>query len=132
MNYQEINTYVVLVNNEKILVLKRKNDIWEFPGGKIEWGESPKDAAIRETVEETGIIPFDLMLVGITSATYTKDENEKHSIYLVYLGRCSEQKITLSNEHLEGRWLGLNEVKYMKLGLNAEPIPELIEDLITQ
>jgi len=130
VNYQEINVYVVLINNEKILILKRKNDIWEFAGGKIEWGENPKDAAIRETAEETGIIPYDLMLVGITSATYPKDENEKHSLYLVYLGRCADQKITLSDEHTEGRWLSLNEIKYMKLGLNAESIPELIEDLI--
>lgn len=28
---------------------------WEFPGGKIEPGESPAEAAVRETLEETGL-----------------------------------------------------------------------------
>lgn len=29
--------------------------LWEFPGGKIERGESPKEAAIREVLEEVGL-----------------------------------------------------------------------------
>ena len=29
--------------------------LWEFPGGKVEPGESPQDAATRECLEETGI-----------------------------------------------------------------------------
>jgi mutator protein MutT len=29
--------------------------LWEFPGGKVEPGESPADAAVRETLEEAGI-----------------------------------------------------------------------------
>jgi 8-oxo-dGTP diphosphatase len=28
---------------------------WEFPGGKIQAGESPEDAAVRECLEETGL-----------------------------------------------------------------------------
>lgn len=28
---------------------------WEFPGGKIETGETPAEAAVRETLEETGL-----------------------------------------------------------------------------
>lgn len=43
------------------------NDFLEFPGGKIEAGEDPKAAAIRETFEETGIIlvPSKLELVKV-------------------------------------------------------------------
>ena len=43
-----------------ILVARRADDqhlggAWEFPGGKIEEGEEPADAALRELVEETGL-----------------------------------------------------------------------------
>jgi 8-oxo-dGTP diphosphatase len=30
--------------------------LWEFPGGKIQPGESPEDAAVRECLEETGLL----------------------------------------------------------------------------
>lgn len=117
---QEINSYIVLKKEEKILVLKRKNGLWEFPGGNIEWGELPEKAAARECKEETGITPKEISFLGITSATYKKEENEKHSIYLVYSGKCIEDVVTLSEEHTEYRWLTLEELKYLKLGLNAE------------
>ena len=44
-----------------MLLLKRRSDqhcgdLWSFPGGKIEVGESPQAAAARELLEETGII----------------------------------------------------------------------------
>lgn len=51
---------VVLFNNEnQLLLVKQRHegkDIWMVPGGGIEEGESSQDAAIREVMEETGLI----------------------------------------------------------------------------
>lgn len=51
---------VVLFNEEgKILLVEQHHDgkdIWMVPGGGIEEGESSQDAAIREVMEETGLI----------------------------------------------------------------------------
>jgi len=52
-------TAAVLVKDGKILIAQRKlGDFlagkWEFPGGKMEPGETPEAAAIREVSEETG------------------------------------------------------------------------------
>lgn len=53
----------VALTNEKgqILIQKRPQDaqmggLWEFPGGKVEEGESPEFALIRELKEELGIV----------------------------------------------------------------------------
>jgi 8-oxo-dGTP diphosphatase len=50
----------VVVKEGKVLLLRRKQKEsgldWCFPGGIVEAGETPQDAAMRETEEETGIV----------------------------------------------------------------------------
>jgi 8-oxo-dGTP diphosphatase len=53
-------TAAILVKDGKVLIAKRKStdklpDKWEFPGGKIEPDETPRDCLAREMVEEFGI-----------------------------------------------------------------------------
>lgn len=46
---------VLSQDKRKILLVKRKDvPIWVLPGGGIDRGESPEDAALREVLEETG------------------------------------------------------------------------------
>lgn len=50
----------ILFDGDRVLISQRKLDshlggMWEFPGGKIEPGESPREALIRELKEEVGI-----------------------------------------------------------------------------
>jgi ADP-ribose pyrophosphatase YjhB (NUDIX family) len=46
---------VVLNDQNEILLIRGPKRGWEMPGGQVEEGESLKDAAIRETKEESGI-----------------------------------------------------------------------------
>jgi 8-oxo-dGTP diphosphatase len=47
----------IVTSRLSVLIGRRRdgNPPWTFPGGKIEPGESPEDAAVRETLEETGL-----------------------------------------------------------------------------
>lgn len=46
---------VAITDNSNILLTKRRDiPVWVFPGGKIEEGETPEEAALREGEEETG------------------------------------------------------------------------------
>jgi 8-oxo-dGTP diphosphatase len=80
-------TAAVIVHNGKILLTKRKADVpypllWEFPGGKVEPGEDPRDCIVREIREELAI---EVAVTGIYEVVYYKYP-ERAVLVLAY--RC--------------------------------------------
>ncbi|MCL6585673.1 MAG: nucleoside triphosphatase YtkD [Anoxybacillus sp.] len=58
------HVWVVCRFQEKWLLTDHRERGFEFPGGKIEAGESPEQAAIREVLEETGGVVDELTYIG--------------------------------------------------------------------
>lgn len=55
---------------------------WEFPGGKIEAGETPEQALVRELSEETGIVPTAIQPLESVAHTFSDRQITLH-VFLV-------------------------------------------------
>ena len=101
--YFEDEIFCVQRPENKLSYISRK---FEFPGGKIEKGESNKEALKRELIEELNFIPSkidDLFLTIIYK--YPDFELTMHSF------KCySDTKTIQLNEHISSEWLRINDL----------------------
>jgi 8-oxo-dGTP diphosphatase len=86
-----------------LLVHRPKYDDWSFPKGKLARGESHRDAAIREVLEETG---FRVRVDGLLAAEFWGNSQ------LDLLYRCSVQGGTYQSSDETGlhRWVALDQL----------------------
>lgn len=80
------HVWVICKYRDTWLLTKHKNRGLEFPGGKVEQGESADEAAIREVKEETGGIVDQLYYIG----QYKVNGREKTIIKNVYFAQIKE------------------------------------------
>jgi 8-oxo-dGTP pyrophosphatase MutT (NUDIX family) len=80
---------VVLDDNGRVLLGRRADTgAWALPGGIIEPGEEPADAAVREIFEETGVIAVPEALAAVTVCDQVTYQNGDVVRYLELLFRC--------------------------------------------
>ncbi|MEI3599227.1 MULTISPECIES: RNA deprotection pyrophosphohydrolase [unclassified Oceanobacillus] len=79
---------VICKHREKWLLTKHKERGLEFPGGKVEPGESAHDAAVREVLEETGGVVTNLHYIG----QYFVDGKKDYVIKNLYFAEVKELK----------------------------------------
>lgn len=109
----------VLVHDGLILAQKRRADdvwgnLWEFPGGVVENGETPEQAVVREYLEETGLAVNHPVPIASFKHSYTRYRVTLHAFSVSLLSRPDELALQAAQEH---RWAAWSEI--MKLAFPA-------------
>ena len=103
---------MVAKKDDKVLLFRRaqgaKNQgLWEFPGGKVQAGEGPKEALQREIREELSVE----VVVGAPLTMVRNDQVELHPFFVEsFSGNNCELK-----EHDTLQWVGLSDLQEMDL-----------------
>ena len=117
---------VALVDSDgRVLIAQRPEGkplagLWEFPGGKVEAGETPEHALIRELDEELGIAVTEAGLAPFVFASHGYDSF--HLLMPLYLCRRWEG-IPTPHEHTAIKWV-------KPAGLSGYPMPPADEPLV--
>jgi len=108
---------VIVVNDEGSILMIRRTDNgnWAVPGGAVDLGESLAQAAVRETLEETGIECEVTGITGIYSdprhvILYTSNGEVRQEFSIVLTARALSGQPTPSSESSEVRWVQVAEV----------------------
>ncbi|MBQ7059708.1 MAG: 8-oxo-dGTP diphosphatase MutT [Firmicutes bacterium] len=100
-------------------------DWWEFPGGKLEAGETPEEALVREIREELNIrIDVDQFLL-----TVEHDYPAFHLSMDCFLCQMQEGHMTLL-EHEDARWLKASELRSVRWLPADVKVVEMIKKML--
>ena len=120
-------TAAILERNSRILIAKRSSKCslpnkWEFPGGKVEVGETPEECLTRELFEEFDII----VAVGnfFAESVYRYEEN---TVRLMAFQVYTDTDITTMNAHDDVRWVPVKDLLGYDLAPADVPIAKEVQ-----
>ncbi len=125
----------LVIHEHKVLLVKRgvapSEGLWAVPGGSLELGETLKECAERETLEETGVT------VRAGNPAYAFDFIERdgnggirfHFVIVDLLAEYCGGEPLGQDDALEARWVGKEDINSLSVGENTLKLLRFIKFL---
>lgn len=121
----------IIVSEGRVLMVRRRVSegelMWQFPAGAIEDGEAAEEAAVRETVEETGLVVSAIRQIGYL-ASHPKSGREM--FYTACEPLQGEARVADEEELDAVAWVTHSEIaEYVPYGLYG-PVQAYLDDVL--
>lgn len=121
----------IIVDEGRVLMVRRRvgegDLLWQFPAGAIEEGEAPEEAAVRETVEETGLVVKSDRQIGYLES---HPKSGREMFYTACTPVQGEARVADEDELDAVAWVAHSEISdYVPYGL-YEPVQEYLDDAL--
>lgn len=125
-----VSACALLDADDRILIAQRPEGkamagLWEFPGGKIEKGETAQTALIRELQEELGVTSWESCLAPLTFASHSYEDFDL--LMPLFICRKWEGPV-VSKENQAIKWVKARDLRNYAMPKADDPlIPSLID-----
>ena len=108
MSIPRVGVGVMVMKQGKVLLGKRSGshgaNTWNFPGGHLDFGETPEECAAREVLEESGVIIGNVRPGPYTNDFFTSEKKHYITLFMLAGWESGEPKILEPEKCLEWGW----------------------------
>ncbi len=119
-----IATRVLVIKGDKVLLVREKDDDWwSFPGGGVDYGETIREALLREVVEELGVEPEHITVEDAPAfISIGAIANGVPRCNLFYRATVPQEEIALTEDVIKQEWYSIDELSNLKMGPMADDV----------
>lgn len=118
-----VGVAVMLLENGRLLCGERKDGGWCIPCGHVEWEESVEEAAIREFMEETGLI---VSIENIFAVQSNFHDPQHHTVGIWYLGKQLGGILHAGGDLLQVNFFTLDKIPPLKFPTDRKAVNKLL------
>lgn len=127
-----VSACALLDTDNRILLAQRPKGksmegLWEFPGGKVESGETPEEALIRELQEELGVVTWQSCLAPLCFASHSYDDF--HLLMPLFVCRKWEGPVT-GRENQALKWVRARDLRQYAMPPADDPLVPALMDIL--
>lgn len=119
----KVAAFVVIFDKKGRVLLshRRDMDLWNLPGGGVDSGELPIEAAVRETREETGLKIKIKELIGVYSKT------KRDEVVFLFRGKVKGGKLKETSEADQHKFFKIKKIPKNTIPKHKERILDAVE-----